>query len=324
MLTMNESRQLLGELKRKLKPMTPAYIAKQTVDIPRPALFFRESEMYGLNLHNALKPRFVRPPGEQDLSTVFAAMIETYFLDKNLKQPPTQMLKQFMQIDVRDHSNLFPPFMPKNYSSVMYAMGIAMYCAYAAGHQLLYGKDWAIVSMGDHTFGVDKGFSVSEYSACEVQVPPMNWRSFFEWPRESGYTKSKTLASLHARAQSDPLDTHAAQVLIWAADREADVLEAEYFFTNAKSDLAEYAAARLQNLSGPERLTKLRSILVPKVLSQSMFSKAVDDAQVGLMFSDTAQTESLIHRMLCNSGLLINNKKGPTNDYSFNRQGSFG
>lgn len=300
MMQLADARALMTDLMKKVGISTATYRRRESCLVPRPPFFASFTEWKGHNLHNPMKVQLREDLSPKDWEELFGEYVDLYIAFKEGEEHPFSFIKKRFEIDRRDHQNLFPSRRRIDEFDVMYGLAVILFCAYSSGHQVLYGKDWALAIVGDVVFGVDDHKTVAKYPALCVDVPKVNWKSMFEDYREPGKITSTTLSSLYTRSgnkrfpdvEQRKLST---STVLWTAINEEKRLDAQCLYSDVTSSSVEdYIAGKVLDAQDFDKLRTFKSLMVPTLVTGAMFDAEMADKQIAIMFMNREQIRQLV------------------------------
>lgn len=334
MLVLDSAKQLMALLSQHLgKPPVGVYPEPNRA-IPRPALVADDWRFFNLQGHT--EPKNCKYMDPENLHEFFNGFVVDYLHDKYVPEDHAfAYINSGLELRERDAAMLLPtrkgrPVHTKE--DAMYGLGIILWCAQAMGYQLLYGKDWAIVLVDEHTsIGVDQGKVVCNVEKNVIDVPAQDWVEFFESPREGGGNEPIEIFQLYKRARSHANKdwkalSQAVSILTWSNRRLHRMLVSTHYFKGATLPLVEYITQSAMQSDNP--VGTLRKLLVPEFTTASHFRDLTSEDLYYQGLWESKEVEEFIENTLRKLAIPgtqnNNNKKGKSHVDRNHRQGRSG
>lgn len=326
MLEIVKARALLDDLVELFGLPQPGWAYGEPTRIPRPALV---AQSWGKHdLQAAMLPK-VQTKTPEELNEIVAGYIAEYLSPEGAPyQHAFSYVKEEFGLNRSDQTLLFPARRGASLGvcdeDAAYGFGILLWCCHAAGYQLLYGQDWALVLCGPYTFGIDTGRTTCGYEQWCIEVPvQMDWQQFYESTREAGTNEAEELYYLFTRARTPGRDDHAqilqaTMVLAWATKNQQGTLASHFYFPGASKPLIPYIMEQV--LESPSPVTRLQELLVPRLCSQSKYATITKHLRWGEQLWTEQECRHFVESVL-DQLAITTIRKGKTHANSNHREG---
>lgn len=286
MLEIVKARALMKDLVSELGLPQPGWAYGESTKIPRPAL--STPNWKGHDLQAAMLPK-LEHKSAVELNEIFAGYVAEYVSpDGEPYRHAFHHIKEEFGLNRSDAALLLPArrgAAANTPEDVAYGLGIILWCCHALGHQLLYGKDWALVICGPYTLGIDQGKTSCGYEEWCIELDhKLNWQEFYERPRSAGTSEAEELYYLFTRARTPGREDHdallqATMVLTWAAKNQQGTLASSFYFEGATKPLIPYIMKRVIQSASP--VAELKELLVPRICSAATYSSIAKNLRWG-------------------------------------------